>query len=180
MASNMSAISTRSLTPLSPPDKSSTKIIALDDLENGLTKTAALYWRMLRGDRNLPPRSWLAPRDMRAILRNVLLLKVLDAGKDYEYRITGDAHVEAYGLNFNNMRLTMIEAASPDFGKMMRGLYEHVRVTADPFAVRGWIGREFGDARYVYFESVFLPFGDDGETVDHIACVSVCVPTAPG
>ena len=169
----------RSLEPQRAPDASSLYIASLDELDNATVRTGATYWRMLRAARKLPARRDLSPKEMRAILRHVLLLKVIDGGKDYEYRITGDAHVEAYGLNFNNMRLTMIEAASPDFGKMMRGLYEHVRVTADPFAVRGWIGREFGDARFVYFESVFLPFGDDGETVDHIACVSVYVPKAP-
>jgi len=77
------------------------------------------------------------------------------------------------------MCLSMIEMASPDLGKMMRGLDEHVRVTADPFAVRGWVGREMADARFVYFESIFLPLGDDGATVDHIACISVYVPKAP-
>jgi len=169
----------RSLEPQRAPDASSLYVASLDELDNATVRTGANYWRMLRAGRKLPARRDLSPKEMRAILRHVLLLKVIDGGKDYEYRITGDAHVEAYGLNFNNMRLTMIEAASPDFGKMMRGLYEHVRVTADPFAVRGWIGREFGDARFVYFESVFLPFGDDGETVDHIACVSVYVPKAP-
>jgi hypothetical protein len=54
-----------------------------------------------------------------------------------------------------------------------------VRTTGDPFAVRGWIGKDVPDARFVYHESVFLPFGDDGETVDHELIVSVYVPRAP-
>lgn len=169
----------RSLEPQRAPDASSTYVASLDELDNAIVRTGANYWRLIRGDRKIPARRDLHPREMRGILRHVVLLKVIDGGRDFEYRITGDAHVEAYGLNFNNMRLSAIEAASPDFGKMMRGLYEHVRVTADPFAVRGWVGREIADARFVYFESVFLPLGDDGEHVDHIACVSVYVPKAP-
>lgn len=175
----MPVATARSLEPQRAPDASSTYVASLDELDNAIVRTGANYWRMLRGERKIPARRDLSPRELRAILRHVVLLKVIDGGRDFEYRITGDAHVQAYGLNFNNMRLSMIEAASPDFGKMMRGLYEHVRVTADPFAVRGWVGREVKDARFVYFESVFLPLGDDGETVDHIACVSVYVPKAP-
>ncbi len=169
----------QSLEPQRAPDASSLYVASLDELDNAVVRTGANYWRLLRRDRKIPARADLSPKDLRAILRHVVILQVLDGGKDYEYRITGDAHVEAYGLNFNAMRLSTIEAASPYFGNMMRGLYEHVRVTAEPFAVRGWVGREVADARFVYFESVFLPFGDDGETVDHLACVSVYVPRAP-
>ena len=53
--SNMSAFSPRGLTPQPAPGKSSVRQITLDELENGLTRTAAHYWRMLRGERNLPP-----------------------------------------------------------------------------------------------------------------------------
>ena len=178
MASNMSAFSTRSLTPLSPPDKSSTKIIALDDLENGLTKTAALYWRMLRGDRNLPPRSWLAPRDMRAILRNVVLLKVLDAGKDYEYRIVGDMFAWAYDAQNRNKHHNQNKKAAPEHGKRMRGMYEHVRVNAEPLAVQGWVGRDYPATKFVYYETVVLPLGEDGTTGDHLLVTSCYVPKA--
>jgi hypothetical protein len=169
----------KSLEPQRAPDKSSLYVASLDELDNAAVRTGANYWRMLRGGRKIPPRAELSPRELRAILKHVLVLRVIDGGADYEYRIVGDLHVQAYGFQFQNMRLSAIEAASAGFGKMMRGLYEHVRVTAEPFAVRGWIGREVRDARFVYFESVFLPLGDDGQTVDHIACVSVYVPKAP-
>ncbi|MEJ1969179.1 MAG: PAS domain-containing protein [Rhizomicrobium sp.] len=169
----------RSLEPQHAPDRSSLYAISLDELDNAAVRAGADYWRMLRAGRNLPSRAELSPRALRAILRHVVLLKVIDAGADYEYRIAGDAHVEAYGMAFRNMRLSQIEATLPDYGGMMRGFYEHVRATAEPLATRGWVGRRIADARFVYFETVFLPLGDDGQTVDHIACVSVYVPRAP-
>lgn len=168
------------VSPLEAPDKSSVHVIALDDLESPVVRTGANYWRMLRGGRRLPGRADLSPREMRAILKHVVLLRVLDGGADYEYRVAGDAHVQAYGMSFKDMRISGIIAMSPHFGRMMYGLYEHVRTTAEPFAVRGWVGREVADARFVYYESAFLPLGDDGRTVDHIVVVSMYVPRLAG
>ena len=166
------------IAPQRAPDSSSTQIVSLDALENDAVRLGASYWRMLKAGRKLPARSDIAPREIRAILKNIVLLKVIDGGKDYEYRITGDAQVQAYGFSFRDMRISHITAAAPDLGRMMHDLYERVRVTAEPFAVRGWVGREVKDARFVYYESVFLPLGEDGETVDHIVVVSVYVPKA--
>jgi len=176
--SNLNAFAARKIAPLAPPDTSSVKAIALDELENNLTRMAALYWRMLRGERNLPPRSWLAPRDMRAFLRNIVLLKVLDGGQDYEYRLVGDMFAWAYGANFRGLQLSRIEQAAPAHGTRMRQLYEHVRASATPLAIQGWVGREFPQSRFAYYETVLLPLGEDGETVDHLLVASFYVPKA--
>ncbi|MEI9991380.1 MAG: PAS domain-containing protein [Rhizomicrobium sp.] len=170
--------SAQSTEPQAASDKSSVYVVSLDELDNAVVRTGANYWRGLKGGRKLPARSQLKPRDMSAILRNVVLVKVIDGGKDYEYRITGDAHVQAYGLTFKDLRVSQVKAAAPEFGRMMHSLYEHVRSTADPFAVRGWVGRELPDAHFVYYESAFLPLAEDGETVDHILVVSIYVPKA--
>ncbi|MEJ0028749.1 MAG: PAS domain-containing protein [Rhizomicrobium sp.] len=165
--------------PQKAPDNSSVYVVSLDDLDNAVVRTGANYWRALKGARRLPARSQLKPRDMAGILRHVVLLKVIDGGKDYEYRITGDAHVQAYGLTFKDLRISQVTAVAPEFGRMMHSLYEHVRATAESFAVRGWVGRELPDAHFVYYESAFLPLAEDGETVDHILVVSIYVPKAP-
>ncbi len=155
---------------------SSTHVLTIDEVENPLVRVGVNYWRQLRGTRHLPDRARLSPRDMTGILKNIVILRVLDAGKDYEYRLVGDNQVQAYGFNFQNLKIGQIIAVAPEFGKMMYGIYEHVRATRDPFVVRGWIGKEVPDSRFVYHESAFLPMGADGETVDHILVVSVYVP----
>lgn len=176
--SNMSAFSTRGLVPQAAPDKSSVRQIPLNELENGLTKTAAHYWRMLRGERTLPSRNQLQPRDMRAILRNIVLLRVIDGGKDYEYRIVGDMFTWAYDTQFSGKHLSEVEAAAPEHGGRMRGMYEHVRATAQPLAIQGWVGSEHPHSKFVYYETALLPLGDDGQTVDHILVTSFYVPKA--
>jgi hypothetical protein len=165
--------------PQKAPDRSSVHVVTLDDLDNAIVRTGANYWRALRAGRRLPARTQLSPRDMAGILRNVVLLRAIDGGRDYAYRIAGDAHVQAFGYDFKDLCISDIERLSPRYGAMTRSLYEHVRVTADPFAVRGWVGREMEDARFVYHESAFLPLGEDGVTVDHILVVSIYVPRAP-
>jgi hypothetical protein len=158
------------------PEESIVSQVPYDTVENAITRTAAAYWRALRGTRKLPARGELAPRDMRAILSNVVLLRVVDAGRDYEYRIAGEAFVWAYAAQFRGLFLSEVEAVEPEHGKRMRELYEHVRTTAEPLGLQGWIGRNLPQARFVYHETVLLPFGDDGTTVDHILIASFFVP----
>ena len=155
-----------------------TKVIAPDGIDNAAGRAAYAYWRMLKGGRAMPARAELSPRDMRGILRNVVLLRVLGGGTDYEYRIVGELFVWAYGLQFRDMRLSQIEAAAPEHGARMRKLYEHVRTSAEPLAFQGWVGREIPKSRFVYYESLLLPLADDGATVDHILIASFYVPKA--
>ncbi|HXC54703.1 MAG TPA: PAS domain-containing protein [Rhizomicrobium sp.] len=161
------------------PERSSVTAVPLEALDNAVTRAAAGYWRMLRGARNLPARAQLSPRDMRAILRHVVLLRIIDGGRDYEYRIVGERFAWAYGVQFKGRHLSQVEAAAPEHGARMRELYEHVRNSAQPLAIQGWIGREVADSRFVYYESVLLPFADDGACVDHILVTSFHVPRAP-
>ena len=155
-----------------------TTVIAPDEIDNAAGRAAYAYWRMLKGGRAMPARAELSPRDMRGILRNVVLLRVLGGGTDYEYRIVGELFVWAYGLQFRDMRLSQIEAAAPEHGARMRKLYEHVRTSAEPLAFQGWVGREIPKSRFVYYESLLLPLADDGATVDHILIASFYVPKA--
>lgn len=158
------------------PEQSVVALIAYDTVENAITRTAAAYWTALRRYRALPARAQLAPRDMRAILSNVVLLRVIDDGRDYEYRIAGEAFVWAYSAQFRGLFLSDVEAVNPEHGERMRALYEHVRATAAPIGLQGWIGRNLPQARFVYHETVLLPFGDDGACVDHILIASFFVP----
>jgi len=160
------------------PARTSVEVIGLDAIEDASVRTGVAYWRMLKAGRAMPSRAELSPRAMTGILRNVALLRVLDGGADYDYRIAGDAHVQAYGKTLKGARLSDVVAELPQLGQMLRGVFDHVRATAAPFAARGWIGREIRDARFVYHESCFLPLAGDGVTVDHILAVAVHVPKA--
>jgi hypothetical protein len=160
---------------LDAPDSSSIEIVSADALDSGPVSEGVRYWNTLKGDRAFPSRNELVPAKMSKFLRNIVLVRVIGNGADYEFRVVGDAHVQAQGYNFRHMRLKEIEAKRLDF--TTRPTYEHVRVTATPFAVRGWIGRHVRHVRFSYHETAFLPLGENG-VVDHILIVSAYVPRA--
>lgn len=155
------------------PEASSIEIVSPEALHSEPVRAGVAYWNTLRGARRFPTRDELVPGKMVKFLRNVVLVRVLDGGTDYEYRVVGDAHVQAQGFNFRHMRLKEIEAKRVDFST--RATYDHVRTSTSPFAVRGWVGRYEPYSRFSYHETAFLPLGVN-DTVDHLLIVSTYVP----
>jgi hypothetical protein len=164
--------------PPEGPEASSVFVIGIDDLDDPAVKLGAEHWLRLKGDRRFPSRDDLVPRDMAGFLRNVALVRIVDEGRDYEYRIAGDAHVEAHGASFQGTCLSDLEARAPRYGRLTRATYEHVRVTAEPYCLRGWVGRDVPDSRFVYYESAFLTLGTNEDAVDHLLIVSAYVQRA--
>jgi hypothetical protein len=158
------------------PKKSSLFVIGLDDVGSPILRKGVDYWRALRGERPYPSRPEITPRGLAPILTHIVLIRVVDGGKDFEFRIAGDAQVRAFGLQFQGMRISMIQAASPVFGGALRAAYEHVRVLGEPYATRGWVGRDLPDSRILYHENVLLPLGPGDGTVDFILAISDYVP----
>ena len=162
------------------PQTSSGRLLTIDEIESPVLLRARACWNELRGSRRFPARSDLTPRVLGALLPHVLLLKVIDDGANYEFRIVGDIHVQAYGGNFQNKRLSEIALTYPSFAAGRRILCEGVRMGRDPFGYRGWIGRDMPDTRFVYHESAYFPLGATDEAVDHVLTVAVYVPRAGG
>ncbi len=169
------SVHTKTFAPRSAnaPELSSLEIVSPETLDSGPVSAGVQYWTALRGARPFPSRKEIVPAKMAKLLRNVVLVRVIDGGADYEYRVVGDAHVQAQGHNFRHMRLKEIEARRVDF--TTRATYEHVRITGLPLAVRGWIGRHVPQSRFSYHETAFLPLGENG-VVDHLLIVSTYVP----
>ena len=131
---------------------------------------AHAVWDGRRGSRRFPARDDIAPRDMASFLRNTALIKVVDGGRDYQFRITGDAIVQVQGHSCQGMTLTEVERAIPGYGKMLKPTYDLVLARAAPVAFRGFIARSPGGRAFGY-ETVLLPLGPDA--IDHILVVAV-------
>src|SRR5262249_12687592 len=108
--------------PPEEPETSSVFVIGIDDLGDPAVRLGAAHWLRLKGERRFPARDELVPRDMAAFLRNIALVRVLDDGRDYEYRIAGDAHVEAHGASFQGTYLSDLEVRAPRYGRLTRDL----------------------------------------------------------
>ena len=163
------------------PDESSGEIIAADQLEALAVREAVARWQALRGARPYPesPQEVMAP-----VCGNIILVKVLGEGENYQYLRVGEALVAGFGEDFSGQLLSEIEASNPRFGIGLRMLYEMVRAGGEPLCYRGWAGQDMPGAQFVYYESAVLPFGQSSR-VDHILVISMLVlrdqihPAAP-
>jgi hypothetical protein len=160
---------------LAVPQHSSGRVLTLEQIESVIVRQVADHWLGLRGARPFPARADLTPKNLNRLLRHIILIKVIDEGADYEFRIVGDVQVQAYGESFANMRLSQIAAKHPKFAEGLKLFYDGVRMGRMPFAYRGWIGRDMPDTRFSYHECAFFPLGPAEDVVDHILVVGVYV-----
>ncbi|MBV8977310.1 MAG: PAS domain-containing protein [Alphaproteobacteria bacterium] len=162
------------------PEFSTGRILTLDQIESETLRTVARNWNACRGERRFPPRAAITPRGLGRTLRHVSLLRVLDGGADYEYRVVGDVQVQAYGENFRNMRLSALAKRHPKFAEGMRIFFDGVRMGRDPFGYRGWIGRDMPHTRFSYHEIAYFPLGETDDAVDHVLLAGVYVVRGDG
>jgi hypothetical protein len=149
-------------------EKSSVEAISLSDLETREVREVVGAWKKWRGFHALPAREALVPRDLGRYMANVSLVHVIDDGADYEFRIIGDAHLQAYGTNFTGLRMRDVCASAPKFGKLLKASFDLVRTTGRPYAFRGAVGYDAPDARFSWFETCYLPFGASLSDVAYI------------
>jgi hypothetical protein len=152
------------------------RLITLDEIESPIVRAGASYWRRLRGERRYPARADMSPADIRTILRHTILVKVMDGGADYDFRIVGDAHVTAYGFSMHGRLLSELDGFAPGHGEVLKRLYDRPVRRREPFALRGWLERGDAHKQYIFSESVFMPLGPDDDHVDHVLNFSVYTP----
>jgi hypothetical protein len=145
--------------------------IPLADVDNPVLMNALRLWEGIRNDRRYPPRQAVTPRVLKPILRNTTLVRVLDGGADYEYRIVGDASVMAHGQSFQGLRWSETEKIAPRFAKFIKPVYDRIVNEGEPIAMRGWIARSSAPRGYIYCEYLYLPLGET--SVDHFLIVAV-------
>ena len=140
--------------------------ITLDEISSPAVSRGVAYWQSLRGTRRFPPRHALSTREMAPFLRHVALIQVLEGGKDYRFRLVGDAHVEARGHDFSGETISEMQAEAPLFADRSYALYEYVRSTGEPYALRGPMTAK--DWHITYRECAFLPLGPTDDLVDFL------------
>ena len=151
-------------------------IIPLDSIESPIVRQGVDYWRALKGARAYPARTDMHPREMAPLLRNIVLLRLIDGGADYEYRIVGDAHVISHGFSMQGLKIGDVDKYSPGYGPVLKSLYDRAVRRRDVYAFRGWMERGESTKRYIYSESVFMPLGPDEATIDHVLNFSSYTP----
>ena len=64
------------------------------------------YWRSQRDGRKLPTRRAIDPVELADLLANLVLVEVLDGGRDYLHRIAGEAAASLLGADLMGRRLS--------------------------------------------------------------------------
>lgn len=144
--------------------------IALSDIHSVTVQRGLDIWNRVRAGRRFPPRAEVTPRMLSEVLRNTMLIRVMEG--DYEIRIIGDAMVQMQGLSVHGMSTAEIDLLVPGHGKVLRRVYDEVCNRREPFASRGWYTRE-ADKRTLFQETLLAPLGNNEGAVDHILAFAV-------
>lgn len=153
-----------------PADKSPLgERIDIAAIREPLLHQALAVWTEHRGTARFANRDAMTPRAMAPFLRNIVLVRVLENGKEYEFRIVGDAIVQVQGGTFQGQTLTEIDAKLPGYGASLRPLYDQLVAEGGPHAYRGHVPD--GPVKRAFaHETILLPLGTDA-AVDHILVV---------
>lgn len=170
------AIHQRSRSEDAIPDRGSVVPIAFADIESERVRTVYEAWDRWRGIRTMPTREEIVMRDLGNAAANISLVHVLPQGNDYEFRVIGAAHAQAYDLNFQGRRMSDALGFSPRFGKILKSSYDMVCAMRRPYAFRGVIGRDAPSARFVRFETCYLPLGPSPAKVDYVMNAAFYTP----
>ena len=146
------------------------QLTTIDQIGNPLLKKALELWTERKGERKFPAREDMTPRAMAPFLRNTALIRVLDGGRDYQFRVIGDAIAEIQGNAFQGLTLGEIDKQLPGYGALLHPTYELVVTRREPVAYRGHIRRS-PVQRAFFHETLTLPLGADDGHVDHILVV---------
>jgi hypothetical protein len=157
------------------PPENEILFIGIDDVAEPVLLDGFAYWKTLCGARAFPPRGAVTVRGLGRLLRHTLLLRVIEGGKDYEYRIVGDAHVVAHGLSVQGKLWSQAGDPHSVHRQMNKIVYDRVAQGREPVALRSWMEREIHIQELVYREGIYLPLGEAG-AVDHILAFSVYKP----
>jgi hypothetical protein len=120
------------------------------------------YWEEKRGGAAMPRRQDIAPSDMRAHLRHILIADVVDGGQDFRYRLIG-TELQRY-FDANPSGRLMSEALASFGGETVSrtiATYRWVVERRAPLRIRG-AGTLYNQQAKT-FDALLAPLADDGE-----------------
>jgi hypothetical protein len=147
----------------SPALRTAVASVGLTDIVSAETRAIVQAWKKWRGWHAMPNSSVLDDADLGRNQEHASVARVIDGGQDYEFEFIGAAHIRAYGANHQGRRVSDICQLSPRFGKQLKASYDLVRISGHPHAFQGTLGDEDANARFVWFETAYLPLGGAGQ-----------------
>ncbi|MGQ0677476.1 MAG: PAS domain-containing protein [Rhodospirillales bacterium] len=117
-------------------------------------------WNAKRRGRKLPARADLRPEELKPWLGNLIVLDVIDGGRDFRYRLFGTNIVRQAGFDMTGKLMSEypIKDALPHFFETHRDVVRLATPALGEHNPRVALVRRR--------RRLILPFGEDGETVD--------------
>ena len=150
-----------------PLDTALFEELGLEDIEAEPVRTGYRYWRDLRGERPYPTREEVRPHAIKGLLRNFVLIKVVDGARDFHMAIVGDEVQRAYDVPLNNRLLSDIIREAPTVMPGWMERYRKVALGGKPLIYRVSVQQEGSEANFLHREAVVLPLGANG-IVSHV------------
>lgn len=142
-------------------------LIDIDDLRAPELLQGYELWNMGRGRRLFPARDQMSPRRLGRLLRHIVLVRVLDDGREFQIRVAGDGVIAAHVEPLVGLTTAEVDTLLPGYGSGLHQLYSHVYTTKAPIAFRGLIHRE-PDNKPFNREHLLVPLGETDHMVDHL------------
>jgi hypothetical protein len=126
------------------------------------------YWNEKRGDRAMPSRDAISPREIKPYLGWICLLEALPDYKDFRYRLVG-SRVSDYFLDDGTGKTVSETFLGEDrlLGEGALWLYRTTCASKAPLRVESlgstWRGRYYPDN-----DALYLPLAHDGATPDMV------------
>lgn len=158
-----------------------------DEAESTVVQQAVAYWESLRAGRRFASRTQVTLRGLGALAKHAVLVRVIDGGADYEFRIVGNVPATAVGRNFRGRHMSDPEVDAVMRSNYRHQLYDEVVRTGEPKLFKCRLVDPTRLNLPVCSETVFLPLGEDDVMVDHLLGFTVfsaggpsCVPGGTG
>lgn len=150
------------------PETTVFEFVPLAEVRSPILRIGIDHWNALRGSRRFPARSELRPRAIAGAMANMVLIKVLDGGADFEFGIVGDAATRSFSVPRQGRKLSEIAVEEPYQATRLASLYRCCVEQRAPIAVHSVMGHDAKAANFTHLEAVVLPLGPDDDTVDHL------------
>jgi hypothetical protein len=115
------------------------------------------YWLRLRGERAMPSRADISPRDMREFLPYVGLVEVAEGGHDYVMRIAGGKIEEIFGSISGQ---SIFKTLPRETAERWRLVFDQIRNEKAPLTVSGRVA--YDNLRHLKYELFVAPLGEEG------------------
>lgn len=135
--------------------------------EPALLAVLRAYWLRKQSGRTMPSRHEIAPSEIKAQLPNVLLVDVIDGGREFRYRLVGSRLQGSFPAVPTGRLMSELLVPFGDYTVTKTlDTYREVVSSRAPLRIRGSGALFAQDPKY--FDALLMPLSDDGERVNMI------------